>query len=390
MIRMSTDPDSSTPSPQEYEIVARAMRDLLGGEFYQLAAEMGVDLNEMAHFTPLSEALKQARLRKGATFKAMAAQLKTTQRALKDIEEGLPGDVQGEVLARYAEALGERALLEDWISKNTAFAFRLGVPGVEAPAPFIVPDMAPGAHPPRLLGEDESLDDSSINKKAAELRATVENLSAASFAELLEEPAAGKRKPASAPAIWRMKVTLLHLDPPIWRRFTVPNTMTLGDLHEVLQVVMGWTNSHLHAFKIGKVRYEHPYPGTDFDEYDPAPLDERKFKLADLGLRAKSQCEYEYDFGDGWQHLVVLEKVLPFVPGAVPVCEAGEHACPPEDCGGPFNYPDMLDAARDPKNPDHEQWAEWLGDFDPFHFPQADINSDLTRLGGQRGRKRRR
>jgi hypothetical protein len=151
---------------------------------------------------------------------------------------------------------------------------------------------------------------------------------------------------------------------------------------------MGWTNSHLHAFHIGKTRYERPYPNTDFGDYGPKPRDERKVTLAGLRLHARSRIRYEYDFGDGWEHELVLEKILPTISGARPVCEEGEHRCPPEDCGGPCSYPEMLDAARDAKHPDHAHWKEWLGDFDPFHFPREEINKTLARLAARWNRKR--
>jgi hypothetical protein len=151
---------------------------------------------------------------------------------------------------------------------------------------------------------------------------------------------------------------------------------------------MGWTDSHLHAFEIGRARYERPYPNTDFENCDPRPLDERKFTLASLGLRAKGRIHYEYDFGDGWEHELVLEKIQPAIPGATPVCEEGEQGCPPEDCGGPFGYADMLDAVRDPKHPDHAHLKDWLGDFDPLHFPHGEINRTLARLGARWNRKR--
>jgi hypothetical protein len=192
-----------------------------------------------------------------------------------------------------------------------------------------------------------------------------------------------KKEFVSDNTVWRLKITLLHLDPPIWRRFTVPDSITLARLHEVIQIVMGWTNSHLHAFDVGKQRYERINPRDNIGGFGRPSRDERKFTLASLGLRARSKFRYEYDFGDGWLHELVLEKILPADTAAF-VCEDGEYACPPEDCGGPFGYPEVLAAAHDPQHPDHEHVSLWLAGFDPFAFSSARISRGLSRLAKKR------
>ena len=146
------------------------------------------------------------------------------------------------------------------------------------------------------------------------------------------EPTAGK---ASAP-IYHLKVVLIGTKPPIWRRLQVPGNANLGWLHAVLQVAVGWTNSHLHQFKVGGAFYSDP--NQHFAEYegDPEILDESKVTLRQLAPRAKNTLGYEYDFGDSWEHRITVERIVPPDPAAAmrARCLDGARACPPEDCGG--------------------------------------------------------
>jgi hypothetical protein len=165
--------------------------------------------------------------------------------------------------------------------------------------------------------------------------------------------------------VYQLKVTLEWSKPPIWRRILLPSTTTLPRLHSILQAAMGWTDSHLHQFVVGQVRYGTPEP-----EFDPDILDERRVPMDRL-LREKGDAlVYEYDFGDGWRHLVEVERVLP--PDQCmthPRCIAGERACPPEDVGGVPGYERFLDVIRDLEDPDHAHYLAWVGDqFDPETF----------------------
>ncbi len=129
--------------------------------------------------------------------------------------------------------------------------------------------------------------------------------------------------------IYQLKVTLEHIRPPIWRRIEVPSNLPLPELHLVLQAAMGWTNSHLHQFRVGKAYYGDP----DIDEFGELNLkDESKLRLTKLLSKPKQKMVYEYDFGDGWEHEIVLEKILPAGPAIhYPRCLGGARACPPED-----------------------------------------------------------
>lgn len=156
-------------------------------------------------------------------------------------------------------------------------------------------------------------------------------------------------KKASPSEIHQLKITLRYIQPPVWRRVEVPKDITLAKLHRILQVAMGWYDSHLHQFIVGKNYYGEP----SLDEFSELDLkDERKVRLGQVLSKPKQRMVYEYDFGDGWEHDIVLGKVLPPDSNTrYPVCLEGAQACPPEDCGGVGGYENFLDAIRDP---DHE------------------------------------
>jgi len=186
----------------------------------------------------------------------------------------------------------------------------------------------------------------------------------------------------SAP-IYQIQVLLNGCEPPIWRRLQVPGTANLGWLHAVLQVAMGWTNSHLHHFICG----EHVYadPGAELEHYEGAPssLDENKFTLAEVLKEIPHGLIYEYDFGDSWEHILIMEKILPSDAASprTAVCAAGARACPPEDCGGIGGYFELLKALKNKKHPEHRSMKEWLGrPFDPEFFDAAVTNQWLRKL----------
>lgn len=183
--------------------------------------------------------------------------------------------------------------------------------------------------------------------------------------------------------VHRMKVTLLGTSPPVWRRLAVPSSTTLGQLHHVLQYAMGWQDCHLHEFSAAGRRFG---PRSDLfdDGWGTPPKDEATAKLSRVAP-AGSRLLYDYDFGDGWRHEIVVEKVerVPAdAPGAVgPVCLSGRRACPPEDCGGVWGYEHLLAVIADPEHEEHQELVEWLGgDHDPERFDPADVNPMLDRL----------
>ena len=140
--------------------------------------------------------------------------------------------------------------------------------------------------------------------------------------------------------VYQLKIVLLGVRPQVWRRVQVPADICLDDLHLVLQAAMGWTNSHLHSFTLGERRYTMPYEEGDLEELQMQ--DEREVCLSERITQPKETFAYDYDFGDNWQHLVTLEKILPAAPEEkYPLCLDGKRACPPEDCGGVWGYADL-------------------------------------------------
>jgi hypothetical protein len=186
-----------------------------------------------------------------------------------------------------------------------------------------------------------------------------------------------KAKPsARVSTIFRIKVTLRHVAPPVWRRLEIPADTKLPRLHDILQMAMGWYDSHLHAFRLGRTSY------GKSDPYFPDDMEnERNVKLNQL-VGEGEKLIYEYDFGDGWEHEIKVEKAFAPEPCAYyPRCTDGKRACPPEDCGGPYGYQRLLEILADPKHEEHEQMREWLGArVDAEEFDLDDINTGLRHV----------
>ncbi|MEW6050108.1 MAG: plasmid pRiA4b ORF-3 family protein [Candidatus Zixiibacteriota bacterium] len=178
-----------------------------------------------------------------------------------------------------------------------------------------------------------------------------------------------KRSPAAM--IYRLKIKLNEIEPSIWRRFEVPANITLIQLHHIIQSVMGWTNSHLHQFIIDGSYYT--YPDTDMN---PKDIDERTVRLNKVVRETGLTFQYDYDFGDGWEHQIEVEAIEPARPKIkYPRCLEGSRCCPPEDCGGPGGYEDFLKALADPGHEQHEELKEWIGGFwNPERFDLRDTN----------------
>ena len=179
-----------------------------------------------------------------------------------------------------------------------------------------------------------------------------------------------------SPNVFALRIALLDHRPEIWRRLLVPGSVRLDKLHLIFQEAMGWTNSHLHQFRIGHALY-----GTHFDEWPDEELHEVEFKLTDVAQR-NDRFSYDYDFGDSWEHEVLVERADTTHPALkFAVCLDGANACPPEDCGGTGGYTDLLEALADPGRPEHEQYRQWAGrDFNPTAFDLAATNAALQRL----------
>ncbi|MEJ2755358.1 MAG: plasmid pRiA4b ORF-3 family protein [Gammaproteobacteria bacterium] len=171
-----------------------------------------------------------------------------------------------------------------------------------------------------------------------------------------------------------LKIQLLDIEPTIWRRFVVPAYITLDRLHDVIQIVMGWKDCHLHAFTIGKKRY------TENPESNEDGLESGEYRLNNLIKQKGRTFRYLYDFGDNWDHELLLEDSRYVSPKRITetTCLEGERTCPPEDVGGIPGYFTFCDIIKDPSHADHDRYADWIGGhFDSEQFDSEFINAEL-------------
>jgi hypothetical protein len=178
-------------------------------------------------------------------------------------------------------------------------------------------------------------------------------------------------------SVLQVKISLLGISkPPVWRRLLVPATIRLDRLHNVIQAAMGWEDYHMHAFADGSSEYGLADP-------ELGHRDERKATLDRLLKREGERILYTYDFGDNWEHGIVVEKAFAAEPGVrYPVCLAGKGACPPEDCGGVWGYEHLREVLADSADGEHKEMLGWLGlqtaaEFDPARFDVDEVNRAL-------------
>ncbi len=181
---------------------------------------------------------------------------------------------------------------------------------------------------------------------------------------------------------YQFRVSLNGIEPPIWRRIEVPGSYSFWDLHVAIQDSMGWLDYHLHAFRVrspatGKVD-EIGIPDDDAFEDDPQCLPGWEVPLSGYFRVPRDRADYEYDFGDGWEHEVLLENILDRVPRRkYPRCLAGARACPPEDCGGVPGYEELLKKIRKPTDEEYKGTEQWQGGtFDPEAFDPKKVRFD--------------
>jgi hypothetical protein len=179
------------------------------------------------------------------------------------------------------------------------------------------------------------------------------------------------------PRMYTIKITLENIRPPVWRRIVVPDALTLGHLHSVIQIAMGWFDGHLHEFKVGDRSYSSTQ--DEFDDFNES-LPEWDIMLRTIFQRGIKKFHYTYDFGDDWRHKIEIEKSEPLDPErSFPQLITGRRNCPPEDVGGPYGYAEFLEALTDPNHDRHEEYTEWLGvPFDPTFFDHAEIAKQLA------------
>ena len=205
-----------------------------------------------------------------------------------------------------------------------------------------------------------------------------------------------RRMKPTAPAngeggpVYQILVTLQGIDPLVWRRLLVRGHMNLGMLHAIIQLSMGWTNSHLHQFEAEKQRYAADYTVAEDETVSMFPgtlpmIDETTVSFGQMVGSKKLPYTYLYDFGDSWEHTIEVEGLLPpsTTIAGFAHCIDGRRACPPEDCGGHPGYEELLRVISDPEDEEYESMIEWLGKkFDPDKFDVAKANKYLARIKG--------
>ena len=187
----------------------------------------------------------------------------------------------------------------------------------------------------------------------------------------------------ATPQVYQFKLVLVGVEPPIWRRIQVLDTYSFWDLHVALQDTMGWLDCHLHVFRVarpglGDEVEQIGIPDDDPLEGDKPTLPGWEIPITRHFLRPGTAVPYEYDFGDGWEHEITLEAILPRQAGQkYPLCVDGARACPPEDCGGVYGYENLLTVIQDPTHEEYESTLEWLGGrFDPDRFDPKRVKFD--------------
>lgn len=189
------------------------------------------------------------------------------------------------------------------------------------------------------------------------------------------------KTPQTAPGktVHKIKITLRDSRPPIWRRLEVPSGITLRELHDVIQTAFGWEDYHMWAFETGRDRY-------GVADRDLGIRSAASQQLGQVAPHTGDRLRYTYDFGDDWEHDLLIEDVTaPEAGTAYPRCLTGRRACPPEDCGGIWGYDYLIEILADPRHEEHEDRLEWLGldsadQFDPAAFDAAQVNSALSAL----------
>lgn len=175
-------------------------------------------------------------------------------------------------------------------------------------------------------------------------------------------------------SVYQLEIVLKDVRPPVWRSILIPSDYTLAQVHEALLTAMGWEGIHLYAFRVGNSVYV-------MESYDwpEASIDPDTVRLGDL-VTLGDEFDFNYDFGDGWEHRITVTDRLPAAGRIRPTCLAGGGACPPEDVGGPWGYADFLKAIADPHHARHNELLEWCGgSFDSMEFDPQQVDRVFAR-----------
>lgn len=181
----------------------------------------------------------------------------------------------------------------------------------------------------------------------------------------------------------QLKITLKSTEPAIWRRLQVEKTTTFFELHHIIQIAFGWKNYHLYEFNSDghKIGAPDDYM-ANIHSNDEGVIDARDITLESLIVELGEIFSYLYDFGDSWNHIIIIEKFLPKeLAKKYPICMDGALACPPEDCGGIPGFYNLLDILKDKQHPEYKESKRWVGkNFNPSFFDNEKANKTLARL----------
>ncbi len=180
--------------------------------------------------------------------------------------------------------------------------------------------------------------------------------------------------------IIQLKITIQGTKPPVWRQIQVEKSITFSQLHTILLIVMGWDGGHLYEFLVDGIRISEP--SSDDEGWGGGIHDSSKIKLDSLISDSKTKIVYTYDFGDDWEHKIVLEGYHnKDETQYYPVCIDGKQCCPPEDCGGIYAFSELLKTLKNKNHPDYDDTLEWVGeDYDSEKFDIVKVNKNLRQL----------
>lgn len=290
---------------------------------------------------------------------------------------------QGRLIAHLMASLAEfeRDLVRERVRSGVAAAKARGQkfgrqPGQRVKADKLAPkvlQMVQSGYSYRKIAASLHLSKTTVNDIVKRHRLSSNaTINSANLIRDIKQPTMASKKSASNQTVYQLKITLKNIRPPIWRRIQVLSSTTLEQLHLIVQEVMGWDNYHMHQFSIAGIDYGQPQPEFNVRS-------EKTVKLSQVVKGEKSKFFYTYDFGDSWEHEILLEKELPSTPDTnYPVCITGKRACPPEDCGGSWGYAELLEIISDSSHPEYEERMEWLGEsFNPDTFDINEVNQRL-------------
>jgi DNA invertase Pin-like site-specific DNA recombinase len=290
---------------------------------------------------------------------------------------------QGRLVAHLMASLAEfeRDLVRERVRSGVAAAKARGQkfgrqPGQRVKADKLAPkvlQMVQSGYSYRKIAASLHLSKTTVNDIVKRHRLSSNaTINSANLIRDIKQPTMASKKSASNQTVYQLKITLKNIRPPIWRRIQVLSSTTLEQLHLIVQEVMGWDNYHMHQFSIAGIDYGQPQPEFNVRS-------EKTVKLSQVVKGEKSKFFYTYDFGDSWEHEILLEKELPSTPDTnYPVCITGKRACPPEDCGGSWGYAELLEIISDSSHPEYEERMEWLGkSFNPDTFDINEVNQRL-------------